>query len=91
MPYLFITTTNIISQNATLENFEKFIGPLYTVLIAFSIYLFITYHPNPQAQEEEMEDDEEECEEDEEMEEDSEDHEEERGEEECEEEIVKSQ
>ena len=79
MPYLFITTTNMISQHATLENFENFIGPLYTVLMAFSIYLFITCDPNPQGKEEqeEQEEQEEECEEEQ--------------EEECEEEIVKSQ
>ena len=52
MPYLFITTTKMISQYATLENFENFIGPLYTVLMAFSIYLFITCDPNPQGKEE---------------------------------------
>jgi hypothetical protein len=100
MPYLFITTTNMISHHATLENFENFIGPLYTVLMAFSIYLFITYDPNPQAQEEqeEQEDDdeeeeqEEECEEEDEQEEDEQEEEcEEEQEEECEEEIVKSQ
>ena len=88
MPYLFITTTNMISQHATLENFENFIGPLYTVLMAFSIYLFITYDPNPQAQEEdEQEEDEQEEDEQEECEEECE----EEQEEECEEEIVKSQ
>ena len=46
MPYMFIASTNTIFQHATFENFEKFIGPLYTVLIAFSVYLFITYDPN---------------------------------------------
>ena len=87
MPYLFITTANMISQHATLENFEKFIGPLYTVLMAFSIYLFITYDPNAE--------DCEECEEEkEECEEEQEECEEEQGQDEKdedEEEIVKSQ
>jgi hypothetical protein len=104
MPYLFITTTKMISQYATLENFENFIGPLYTVLMAFSIYLFITCDPNPQGKEEqeEQEEQEEECEEEqeeeceEEQEEECEEEQEEQ-EEECEEEqeeqeeIVKSQ
>jgi hypothetical protein len=87
MPYLFITTANMISQHATLENFEKFIGPLYTVLMAFSIYLFITYDPNAE--------DCEECEEEkEDCEEEQEECEEEQGQDEKdedEEEIVKSQ
>ena len=87
MPYLFITTANMISQHASLENFEKFIGPLYTVLMAFSIYLFITYDPNAE--------DCEECEEEkEECEEEQEECEEEQGQDEKdedEEEIVKSQ
>ena len=80
MPYLFITTANMISQHATLENFEKFIGPLYTVLMAFSIYLFITYDPNAEDCEE-CEEEQEECEEEQGQDEKDED----------EEEIVKSQ
>ena len=94
MPYLFITTANMISQHATLENFEKFIGPLYTVLMAFSIYLFITYDPNAEDCEE-CEEEKEDCEEEqEECEEEKEDCEEEQGQDEKdedEEEIVKSQ
>jgi hypothetical protein len=94
MPYLFITTANMISQHATLENFEKFIGPLYTVLMAFSIYLFITYDPNAEDCEE-CEEEKEECEEEqEECEEEQEECEEEQGQDEKdedEEEIVKSQ
>ena len=94
MPYLFITTANMISQHATLENFEKFIGPLYTVLMAFSIYLFITYDPNAEDCEE-CEEEQEECEEEqEECEEEKEECEEEQGQDEKdedEEEIVKSQ
>ena len=87
MPYLFITTANMISQHATLENFEKFIGPLYTVLMAFSIYLFITYDPNAEdceeceEEQEECEEEQEECEEEQGQDEKDED----------EEEIVKSQ
>ena len=80
MPYLFITTANMISQHASLENFEKFIGPLYTVLMAFSIYLFITYDPNAEDCEE-CEEEQEECEEEQGQDEKDED----------EEEIVKSQ
>lgn len=99
MPYLFITTTKMISQYATLENFENFIGPLYTVLMAFSIYLFITCDPNPQGKEEQEECEEEECEEEDEQEEDEQEEDEqeeceEKQEEECEEEqeeSVKSQ
>ena len=101
MPYLFITTANMISQHATLENFEKFIGPLYTVLMAFSIYLFITYDPNAEdceeceEEKEECEEEKEECEEEqEECEEEQEECEEEQGQDEKdedEEEIVKSQ
>ena len=94
MPYLFITTANMISQHATLENFEKFIGPLYTVLMAFSIYLFITYDPNAEDCEE-CEEEKEDCEEEkEECEEEQEECEEEQGQDEKdedEEEIVKSQ
>ena len=94
MPYLFITTANMISQHASLENFEKFIGPLYTVLMAFSIYLFITYDPNAEDCEE-CEEEKEECEEEqEECEEEQEECEEEQGQDEKdedEEEIVKSQ
>jgi hypothetical protein len=74
----------MISQHATLENFEKFIGPLYTVLMAFSIYLFITYDPNAEDCEE-CEEEKEDCEEEkEDCEEEKEDCEEEK--EECEEE-----
>ena len=101
MPYLFITTANMISQHATLENFEKFIGPLYTVLMAFSIYLFITYDPNAEdceeceEEKEDCEEEKEDCEEEqEECEEEKEDCEEEQGQDEKdedEEEIVKSQ
>ena len=46
MSDLFITTTNMISQHATLENFERCIGPLFTVVLAFSVYLLITHEPD---------------------------------------------
>jgi hypothetical protein len=77
MPSMFIATANIIPQHATLENLVKFIGPLYTVMMAFLIYLFITYVPNAQEEQEDQEEHE-----DEEDDEQEEQHEEEQKDEE---------
>ena len=69
------------SQYATTQYFESFIVPLYTVIMAFSIY-FMTCDPNPEEQEDEQEDDEQKDEEQEEEDEEEQDEEQEEDEQE---------
>jgi len=57
------------SQYPTTQYFESFIVPLYTVIIAFSIY-FMTYDPNPEDEQDEQEEQEDEEQQDEQEEQD---------------------